>query len=280
MVQNRRRLAILLGIVAFGMAIQFGPTTLVSVTSAVSSGLCTDDADNAPPFYAWAMSNFPHASGGSPIYGIRADFNPNSEFKRCQPGGGDNDGLGSSSAWVALVNEANGNDIMQIGVNDCNDVTNQAVCPAHAVGTLRYFYAYGWSCASGSQAPVGHDLGPANTARHTYIVKVTPGTSGLVFNMYIDGVLKFSVPLGNKCWVHDPATDANMHFIIAGEVHDHGDGLGSSAARSRFDFVDRQLSPGGAWGNTTMTSCTIPPASNGHTRCSIVAGDIMDIWTQ
>jgi|GEM_PF-7041110 hypothetical protein len=259
-------------LIVISVAFATGVAT-ISPTVAVTNGRCVDDTG----FYqGFGQYNWPNkTAGGNIVFGVRAAFVPTSNFRRCSgTTASDGAGHGASSAWVAVVNTAHQEDILQIGVVDCNDGLSDGCPKTNPVGNLNYFYAYGYNCSGTVVPPLARYLGAANRDVHTFSVVIT---SGNVLNMYIDGVLKFAVPLGNKCWVNDPVVDTHVHFVMSGEVEDHGDGLGADSSRSLFYNVVRQLSKGGSWVDAAMGTCT--DLGDTHTNCNLLATDRMQIWT-
>lgn len=175
--------------------------------------------------------------------------------------------VSGSWAWVNVVGPAD-YDIVQIGVGKCRE-PGLNDCDS----TMRVYWAYGRrksspGCSAYSdRGPTPTKIQQSDGLSHSY--KVWHATN--YWRVYLAGVQKASVAEAEICW-----TPSGAQWF--GESWDAGDAIGgTSANKFRFSSAQYANSEGGAFTNTSFSSCNINSGS--IYKCSVVSGTSFDIWT-
>jgi hypothetical protein len=230
--------------------------------AASAGGACVTTTSNA---FAGIGS-----SQGSSRNGVQAQIDTTTNFTNC----GDISVPSATSAWVGIQGTSGSNQILQLGIVECDNKVGGFPGYCNDTGGPHYFYQ-----KSGCSQGVIVDLGTADFNLHTYKIDRANGTSGS-WRLWIDSNLKATIDTSDIdifCWDESSTKTDN----ITGERFNRGDAWGDQFTSPVY-FNNMQFYQGGAWVVQNVgTACAVTPTTGtGTSHCSRVNGQSdMNIWS-
>jgi len=246
-----------------------GVMLLVGATPALATSSGCVSSDSVIPVYLTGRYSSTDRTG------VRAEIDPSdSAFSLCTGGTSTVDG-GQSTAWVGYYSNPSDTGtlgIFELGIIRCDE----GGLPCNGSASLHYSYQILTSCDFNEI----QDLGAVNNYGPK-VFRVDYAAGHLVGYIDKDGSagpdgytqvfdLTVATHANLSCWF-----GAGHRAFFAGERHDAGDSIGSSAIKTHF--TDMKTLDSGTWtlfGNSSTTCTNIDSSSS----CDFVGDGDMDIW--